>query len=95
MNFYGVIMGSTMILAVGLGHVLVIKWEYYWGTKSWPGLLAIGSLLVIISILVDNILLSGTLGILGATLLWGVHELFRQKKRVEKGWFPMNLKRRT
>ena len=95
MNFYGLAMGSIMILAVGLGHVLVIKWEYYWGTKSWIGLLAIGSLLVIISILVDNILLSGGLGILGATLLWGVHELFRQKKRVEKGWFPRNLKRRT
>ena len=95
MNFYGLAMGSIMILAIGFGHVLVIKWEYYWGIKSWPGLFAIGSLLVIISVLVDNILLSGSLGILGATLLWGVYELFLQKKRVGKGWFPRNPKRKT
>ena len=95
MNYYGLVMGSTMILAAGLGHVLVIKWEYYWGTKTWPGLLATGSFVIIISCLVDNLLLSGTLGILGATLLWGVHELFRQKKRVERGWFPRNPKRKT
>ena len=95
MNFYGVIMGSTMILAVGLGHMLVIKWEYYWGSGSWPGLLALGLLVVISSILVDNVLLSGCFGILGATLLWGVYELFLQKKRVEKGWFPRNPKRQA
>jgi len=95
MNFYGLAMGSIMILAIGFGHMLVIKWEYSWGVKSWPGLFAIGSLLVIISILVDNILLSGSLGILGATLLWGVYELFLQKKRVERGWFSRNPRRKT
>jgi len=95
MNFYGLAMGSIMILAIGLGHMLVIKWEYYWGVKSWLGLFAIGSLLVIISILVDNMLLSGSLGIFGAVLLWGVYELFLQKKRVERGWFPKNPKRKT
>ena len=73
-------------------RVVVIKWEYHWGSKSWPGLLVIGSLLVIISILTDNMLLSGGLGIFGAALLWGVHELFRQRKRVERGWFPRNPK---
>jgi hypothetical protein len=31
---------------------------------------------------------------LGATMLWGVHELFKQKKRVEKGLFPQNPKRK-
>lgn len=95
MNFYGLAMGSTMILAIGFGHMLVIKWEYYWGSKSWPGLLAIGSLLVIASCFTDSILLSGSLGILGATLLWGVVELFKQRKRVERGWFPKNPKRKT
>ena len=94
MNYYGLVMGGIMILAIGLGHILVIKWEYHWGSKSWPGLLAIGSLLVIASIFVDNAFLSGSLGILGAALLWGVHELFRQRKRVESGWFPRNPKRK-
>ena len=94
MNYYGLVMGSTMILAAGLGHVLVIKWEYYWGTKMWPGLFAIGSLPVIISIFIDSALLSGIFGIFGAVLIWGVLELFRQRKRVERGWFPRNPKRK-
>ena len=33
------------------------------------------------------------LGVIGASLLWGIGELFSQKKRVKKGWFPMNPKR--
>lgn len=69
MNFYGLVMGSIMILAVGLGHLLVVKWEYHWGSKTWLGLFVIGSFVVVISCLVDNILLSGSLGILGAALL--------------------------
>jgi len=95
MNFYGLLMGSIMILVVGLGHVMVIKWEYYWGSKTWPGMLAIGLLMVIISIFTKNIFLSGSLGILGATLLWSVYELVKQRKRVEKGLFPRNPKRKT
>ena len=95
MNFYGMVMGSTMILAVGLGHLLVVKWEYYWGSKTWPGLFVIGFSIVVISCLVNNILLSGSIGIFGATLLWGVFELFKQKKRVERGWFPRNPRRIT
>ena len=34
------------------------------------------------------------LGVFGASALWGIGELFSQKKRVEKGWFPMNPKRK-
>ena len=33
-------------------------------------------------------------GVVGASLLWSIGELFEQKKRVEKGWFPMNPKRK-
>ena len=94
MNYYGMVMGGVMILATGLGHVLVIKWEYYWGRKSWPGLLTIGSFLVVGSILTGNVFLSGSLGILGAVFLWSVYELFRQSKRVEQGLFRRNPKRK-
>ncbi|MBQ3648046.1 MAG: DUF4491 family protein [Spirochaetia bacterium] len=31
---------------------------------------------------------------LGITCLWCIIELFHQKKRVEKGWFPKNPNRR-
>jgi hypothetical protein len=95
MNFCGLAMASTMILATGLGHILIIKGEYYWGVKWWPGLLALGLLVLTTSFLVENVLLSGCLGISGAVLLWSVYELFLQKKRVERGWFPKNPKRKT
>jgi len=36
---------------------------------------------------------SSFLGVFGASALWGIGELFSQKKRVEKGWFPKNPKR--
>ena len=95
MNFYGLAMGVVMILAIGLGHVMVIKWEYYWGSKTWPAMVVIGLLLVIGSIFTGSMFLSGILGILGAILLWSVYELFKQKKRVENGLFPRNPKRKA
>ena len=36
--------------------------------------------------------LSSFLGVFGASALWGIGELFEQKKRVERGWFPKNPK---
>jgi mannose/fructose/N-acetylgalactosamine-specific phosphotransferase system component IIC len=88
MNFYGLEIGGIMILAIGLGHVLVIKWEYYWGSKTWPGMLFIGVGFIVGSLFTGNALASAALGMFGATLLWGIHELFKQRKRVEQGLFP-------
>ena len=93
MNSYGVVLGGIMVLSIGLCHKLVIKGEYYWGTKWWPVLLFIGSFFNLVSILVNNKLLSGSFGILGFAMLWSIYELFKQKERVKKGWFPKNAKR--
>jgi hypothetical protein len=41
-----------------------------------------------------NDVLSPVLGVVGCSCLWSILELFQQKKRVEKGWFPMNPKRK-
>ncbi|MFT8312828.1 MAG: DUF4491 family protein [Clostridium sp.] len=35
-----------------------------------------------------NVLVSGILGIIAMTFLWGILEILKQRKRVEKGWFP-------
>jgi hypothetical protein len=88
-------MGIIMILAIGFGHIIVVKWEYYWGARSWPGMLAIGLCLIISSFFAGNILLSGGLGMFGATLLWGIHELIKQRNRVEQGLFPKKPNRKT
>ena len=80
MNVYGLMLGSTMLLAIGFYHLLVMKGEYYWGTRWWPVLLFVGSLLIVISLLVNNKFLSGSLGIFGFALLWSIYELFKQKE---------------
>jgi hypothetical protein len=35
MNFSGIILGLVAFLCIGLFHPLVIKGEYYFGTKCW------------------------------------------------------------
>ena len=93
MNFSGLVLGAVMLLAIGFGHVLVVKWEYHLGTKWWPPLLIVGLLLTTASVLVESKLLSGCLGIIGVVFFYSNHELFKQKERVERGWFPKNPKR--
>ena len=95
MNYHGLATGAVMILAIGLGHIVVIKWEYYWGAKSWPCMLALGLGLLAASLFAGNMLLSASLGMLGATMLWGIYELIKQKQRVEKGLFPRKPSRRN
>ncbi|BAH05654.1 DUF4491 family protein [Clostridium kluyveri] len=87
-NYYGFIIGLFVLLLTGIGHVAVIKGEYYLGVRIWPIFLIISILSILISTMVKNTILSAFLGILGFTFLWGILELFKQKKRVEKGWFP-------
>lgn len=96
MQFYftGVILAICTFLIIGLFHPLVIKVEYYTGTRYWWVFLASGVVVIAIALLVENVLVSSLLGVTGASLLWSIGELFSQKKRVEKGWFPMNPKRK-
>ena len=54
------------------------------------GVAAIGGALFI-----ENEIVSAIVGVFGASSLWGIGELFSQRKRVLKGWFPMNPKRRS
>jgi hypothetical protein len=51
-------------------------------------MLAVGLVLIAVSLFVDNMILSGCLGLFAATFLWGIHELIKQKKRVENGLSP-------
>jgi len=87
-NYYGIIMGISTIILTGLGHIVVIKGEYYFGTKIWTVFLAAGIAAALTSLFVKSSILSGFLGILSFTLFWSILEIFKQKKRVEKGWFP-------
>ncbi|MBQ6652360.1 MAG: DUF4491 family protein [Prevotella sp.] len=95
MHFTGIIIAISTFLIIGLLHPLVIKTEYHLGTRYWWVWLVAGIACICPAFLVENVILSSLLGVTGASLLWGIGELFAQKKRVEKGWFPMNPKRKN
>jgi hypothetical protein len=93
MNFEGIIIGAASFLTIGIFHPLVIKAEYHFGTRIWPFFLIMGLILSIISLFVENIIFGTILGIISFCSFWCINELFRQKKRVEKGWFPKKPER--
>lgn len=75
-------------VVIGIFHPLVIKGEYYFGVKCWWAFLLMGIAAVAGSLFVDNVLWSTLLAVWGASSFWSIGELFEQRKRVEKGWFP-------
>lgn len=93
MNFTGLITAIITFLVIGLFHPLVIKGEYYLGVKCWWIFLICGIIFITTSLLVDNQMLSIILGVLGCSSLWSILEVFEQRERVRKGWFPRNPNR--
>ena len=89
----GLVIGICTFLIIGIFHPIVIKSEYYWGTRCWWVYLIAGILGVIGAVWVDNILVSSLLGVFSFSSFWGIKELFEQEQRVRKGWFPKNPKR--
>ena len=94
MNFTGLIIAVTTFLVIGLFNPIVIKSEYHFGTKCWWAFALAGIIFIAASLAVENGILSPVLGVIGCSCFWSILEIFEQKKRVEKGWFPMNPKRR-
>lgn len=94
MNFTGIIIGSAVFLMIGIFHPIVIKAEYYWGTGCWPVFAIAGLAAIVGSLLVESVIVSVLLGAFAFSSFWSIHELFEQKKRVERGWFPRNPNRK-
>ena len=90
MNYLGIITGIGTFLIIGLLHPVVIKSEYYFGTKIWPLFLISGTAFIGLSLFLSHVAASCVSAVMGFSLLWSIGELFEQKKRVEKGWFPSN-----
>ena len=90
MYFTGIIIAIMTFFIIGIFHPIVIKTEYYFGTRPWWLFLVTGIVSFVGFFCLDNVILSSIFGVLGPTLLWSMEELFEQKKRVEKGWFPKN-----
>lgn len=94
LHFQGLLIGLFTFLIIGVSHPIVIKTEYYFGTRPWWIYLLVGIAAVAAAIIVADIMISSLLGVAGFTAFWGIKELFEQEERVRKGWFPRNPKRR-
>lgn len=93
MYFEGLLIGLITFLIIGLFHPIVVKMEYYYGTKSWWIFLILGLITLGVSVMIQSTFVSAILGVFSFSSFWTIKEIFDQEKRVEKGWFPRNPKR--
>lgn len=93
--YQGALLGLCTFCAIGLFHPIVIKTEYYFGIRPWWIFLVGGIGCIVGTLFIESIFWSALLGIVGFSSLWSIGELFHQRKRVIKGWFPMNPKRKA
>ncbi len=93
-NLNGLLIGLCTFVIIGLFHPLVIKGEFYLGLKArWLFLIA-GIAFTIFSVTVKCSTASILLGVAAFSCFWSVLEVHEQRKRVERGWFPENPKRK-
>ena len=93
MNYLGLITAVVTFLIIGLFHPIVIKAEYYFGVKCWWAFLVAGLAFIGASLVIESQMGSIILGVVGCSCLWSILEVFEQRERVRKGWFPANPKR--
>lgn len=89
----GLFIGICTFLIIGFFHPIVVKAEYYWGTKCWWIFLILGLVGLVASVATTNIILSSLLGVFAFSSFWTIKEVFEQEERVKKGWFPKNPNR--
>lgn len=94
LNFSGLIIGAATFLIIGFFHPIVIKAEYYFGVGCWWLFLLIGLIAAVGALFVDGVVLSTLLGVFAFSSFWSILEVFEQRERVRKGWFPKNPKRK-
>ncbi len=94
MNIEGLLIGICTFLTIGVFHPIVIKTEYYTGTRLWWVFLLFGAGGIIGTLFISNTFWASLLGVFSFSCLWSIKELFEQEERVRKGWFPKNPKRK-
>lgn len=92
-HLLGLSLGLCTFLVIGIFHPIVIKCEYYFGVKCWWVFAVLGILMCLLSLYIDDAFWSTLAGVVGFSSFWTIREIFDQRKRVLKGWFPMNPKR--
>ena len=95
MNFSGIIIGLCTFLIIGVCHPLVIKAEYHFGKGCWWLFHLAGIGFAALSLFIDSMVWSTISGVAAFSSFWSILELFEQEKRVKRGWFPANPKRKS
>ena len=90
----GLAIGLCTFLVIGMFHPVVIKCEYHFGVRCWWWFLLLGIAAGDASVAVADVFWSSVLGVVSFSSLWTILEIFEQRKRVERGWFPANPKRK-
>lgn len=94
-NLMGLAIGIATFLIIGLFHPIVIKAEYYFGVGCWWVFAVAGVLMIAASLMVESVLWQALLGVTAFSCFWSILEVFHQRERVRKGWFPANPRRQS
>lgn len=88
MNLTGILVGLATFLIIGIFHPIVIKAEFHLGVKCWWMFVLAGLVFAAISLCISSLVLSTICGVVSFSSFWSILELFQQRERVRKGWFP-------
>lgn len=94
MNFEGLLVGLATFFIIGIFHPIVIKAEYYFSKSCWWVFLVAGLGFSALSLFTKGVL-STMAGVTAFSSFWAISEIIEQEKRVQRGWFPENPKRKT
>ena len=92
-HLLGLTIGAVTCLVIGLFHPLVIKGEYYFGVRCWWAFLIGGLAAGGASLAVTDFFWQTLLAVAAFSCFWSILEVFEQRERVRKGWFPANPRR--
>ena len=84
MYFEGLLISVLTFLIIGLFHPIVIREEYHFSKKIWPLFAVVGVVFIGLSLMTESTLAGTVLGVLGASSLWSIKELYEQENRVKK-----------
>lgn len=93
-HLLGLAIGLCTFLIIGMFHPICIKCEYHFGTRCWWWFLIIGLVACAVAFMVEDVFLSTLSGVFAFSSFWTIKEVFDQRERVLKGWFPMNPRRK-
>ena len=94
-HILGPAIGLCTFLIIGLFHPVVIKCEYYFGTKCWWWFLLLGIAMLTGAVMVRDVFWSSVLGVTAFSSFWTILEIIEKRERVRKGWLTANPLRKN